>query len=1037
MIFFTLLGTLVATLEAQHAGPVPGDYGNVTDINVGVETCRTLAAQTNDLQRFVGKQGEWYDVRTKSKKDEGAGIDTLLRIYKRDPRQHDDPPVAENDDYIDSGQTKRASKIEYFVPTDGDYYVQVTNRQLTTITYCLNINFLAETNNFKTDSCEPNDSFSAACLLNQASTPTPTTSITLTPQEAPAHNFLPVSGLGPDQDYFQFWAKEGWTYNCTTQIHMSGGDTYMQLFTYDRTVVAVDSMGGSRPDAVGSLITYTPSADGWLYLLVQPPANLPINQGQNFEYTLQCVGNAANTHVDDCEPSDSFDDACPLGRVSGTAIDHTKPITFRPLSNDGKEITNTNFVPLSGAGVDRDYFKLLAKQGWKYDCQVQVTSLGIDTKLTLFNQQRDIVGQSADHANRPTLYSNQLTYTAVADGWLYLLVEPEPSNIEPNSRYTLHCTGSAEFATPDRCEPNNNRAAACLLKTDQTSVSDSVTLTSGHDSHNFVPIAGTVPDEDYYRFWARQQWEYTCTTTIITTSKDTHMTLQNEWGAVFATDQNRSEIGSQLVYTATQNGWLYLHIKPEPFESFLTNGVYDYTLSCAGEYKPIPTPEPIQLSSCEPNDTFDAACELEVEDSSVAGKGVDYTPKSGLTFTANPPLQTDRDYFKFVAIKGWEYDCQTTNLSFGNDTSMQFFNQQRNIVASDDGVGGQATLVGSHIKYTARADGWLYILVEPDTVIPAGQEAAFTYELQCRGEVVPPVQGLPPVPTLMTAEKECSTDNDLLSIDTACKLDITADARQGNFLSKSGRTKDKDFFYFWGQAGQTYRCETRIPGGSEFNDTRLSLFDGNGKLLKSNLDAPDKDSTSDAPFLDSVITQTVWIDQWLFVLVEPEPQLQIAYSKAADYEYELQCKNVTAIVRAMQDLKTTSTPTAPAPTPTTGSSVANPTIQVTHELLAFRPKPTPFTPIDAAFTLFIYFDTNNNGRKDGAEGIVNMPLYLVDNATGQSVVETATNVHGATHLSVATTARVDLVIPFLQFRQSLSLDTISSVQIRIAPQENG
>lgn len=448
------------------------------------------------------------------------------------------------------------------------------------------------------------------------------------------------------------------------------------------------------------------------------------------------------------------------------------------------------------------------------------------------------------------------------------------------------------------------------------------------------------------------------------------------------------------------------------------------------------TPPPSQATAtrifvddAEPNETFD--------DSFTIAVGAAATCR----LTLWPP--GDIDFYRFSVKSGSFYRVLTDDLSPGLDTVMEVFNTTGGRVAQNDDVGGTENIGDRRSEAIVRADadGFFYArVVNKDGTDPAG----LTYCMQVEEILEPSVT---PTPTVLPVREGADDAEPNGRLELAYLLNENS---QGNFnfVPPYNEGPDNDYYKLWVRPGITYTCETEIPPES-VADTNIIFLDANGNDFNPQLGNNDKDINDRGSRLTYFSTYT----GYLHILVGPVNPVPL--DEAPRNTYTLSC---------VSEVAPTATPTlAPRPPqpPGTGGGgggvvvptvtpMDTPTEQPTIDFSFLTPSPvvipvvtiqplptaTPFSGGQQAATVnvTVYYDSNFNFMPEPAEGIVDIAVFLYDNATGRLIAFGYTNAEGiASFPSVATTGAVRVEVPFLNFRQIVGAGE-SNILLRVAPQ---
>ena len=298
---------------AAHAQQAPREIlvNAVCSNQVDHEHIR-FGLESSHYYKFLGKTNNWYEIKTTIYKtnQDGITVDTRLILYRHNPLEHPGQPIlAQNDDTNDpSGGTHQmySSLIEYRTLENDYYWVEVQNmRPGGEGSYCLEVKLKPDGPSI-VDKCEPNDTFEQACEIqlqaqigeNEGKVPEhhPTTTVPSgdipDPQGKTIFNFAPLSGSGPDQDYFKVWVKAGERYTCETYNLSQVNDTAMTLYNQHRVVIGSneDTAIANRASKVQHVnSTYT----GWMYIHVRPVIEINYDYAHYYTYQLKCTRGAA------------------------------------------------------------------------------------------------------------------------------------------------------------------------------------------------------------------------------------------------------------------------------------------------------------------------------------------------------------------------------------------------------------------------------------------------------------------------------------------------------------------------------------------------------------------------------------------------------------------------------------------------------------------------------------------------------------------------------------------------------------------------
>ncbi|MCP4424863.1 MAG: hypothetical protein GY803_10250 [Chloroflexi bacterium] len=276
------------------------------------------------------------------------------------------------------------------------------------------------------DSWEPNNSLEEAKSITVNQT---ISDLTLAPAD--------------DVDYFLVYGKADQILNVTTFVK-AGTDTILRL--YSQAGVLLQENDDKSPTDLGSAILWTSAEDDWL--IVSVGSAIP---GYGGEYDLSIMLESP-TPTPPPQPT----------QIPPTAVP-TQTTTPPPVSADEYEPNNnidaaaeivmgTNYQATLPGG-DVDYYRLLAKDGNRYQCSTVPN--GVDTAVTIYNGALEILAENDDRA--PDDIGSSATWRAEQTGDVYIAVQGRAGRGE----YTLAC----DVALPPTPVPysgggNNNAAAA-------------------------------------------------------------------------------------------------------------------------------------------------------------------------------------------------------------------------------------------------------------------------------------------------------------------------------------------------------------------------------------------------------------------------------------------------------------------------------------------------------------------------------------------------------------------------------------------------
>lgn len=282
----------------------------------------------------------------------------------------------------------------------------------------------------------------------------------------------------------------------------------------------------------------------------------------------------ANIYADALEPNNTIQDASTLLVDSGQKCS----LTLWPVG-------------------DLDYFRFSAKTGSVYQITTANLSAGLDTYMTVYDANFNVVGTNDDY--QETGGSSQFTVTPGLDGFYFVQI----SNLSPtNPASQTYCieveqviptaTPTPELLPTDPYEDNGNFSIAALIATNTTY------------SANFVPPIPPGPDNDFYQLWIKPGIYYNCQTFELSGVTDTNMILydQNYNGLAGNDDKAPGDLGSEVDYFSTYTGWLFVLVGNYTTPPYDESPQFTYKLMCTADAS-TPTPTPTATPTPRPPTT--------------------------------------------------------------------------------------------------------------------------------------------------------------------------------------------------------------------------------------------------------------------------------------------------------------------------------------------------------------------------------------------------------------------------------------------------
>ncbi len=397
----------------------------------------------------------------------------------------------------------------------------------------------------------------------------------------PLGNLL-LTPLG-DVDFFLLWGKAGETYRLTT-ASTEGVDTRLRVYDGAGTLLAEND--DYAPGNPGSRVTFLAGLAGWYSVSVDssPPMDWACRR-----YSLQ-VEELAPTPTLTPTPTGTPSSATPIpGPLEPDAYEPNDDIAHAVTTGVGLPISlNFNPFPPESQAPDQDWFRFAVKPGDWLRIETLNLAAGLDTNLTVYDQNGAIIGTNddCDKARRSCLEwrpgYNGLAYVQVvpvgllpdpvaagARAYSLALVDlnlitptatpsktpetPEPT--PPPGTATPQPTPVPAERLPDPYEPNYEPAKASSIGQGQTL------------NVNFVPWppgATGLVDNDFYKFSVKPGDRLRIETLNLAPGVDTNIILYRDNQQVIGgnDDCTGGERRSCLEWVADYSGVVYLLVGP-------------------------------------------------------------------------------------------------------------------------------------------------------------------------------------------------------------------------------------------------------------------------------------------------------------------------------------------------------------------------------------------------------------------------------------------------------------------------------------------
>lgn len=325
---------------------------------------------------------------------------------------------------------------------------------------------------------------------------------------------------------------------------------------------------------------------------------------------------------------------------------------------------------------DVDFYRFVGKAGYAYQVATSDLTPGLDTVLTLYDTNGNVIAQN-DDAPGVTDRSSRIVFTASQDGFYYArVVNRDPS--DPSNK--TYCIQVSNTATPtptpsqtpvpgsDVCEFNSTLATACVLE---------VGAGNGFDGMSFVPVLGSLQDTDYYKVWMRQGTFYTCDT-YVNDYADTNMIFLDANGNDFQpnlgnNDKAPGDYGSKLSILAPYTGWLHILVGPVVAPPYEESYLHRYDIECIASIStptPMPSPTSAFVAPPIPGGVQPTATPMEVPTLLPTPTPIDFsflTPQP----TATPPVVQIQPLPTNTPVGGGQQNV-AINVTVYYDTNFNF-----------------------------------------------------------------------------------------------------------------------------------------------------------------------------------------------------------------------------------------------------------------------------------------------------------------------------------------------------------------------------
>ena len=303
-------------------------------------------------------------------------------------------------------------------------------------------------------------------------------------------------------------------------------------------------------------------------------------------------------------------------------------------------------------------------------------------------------------------------------------------------------------------------------------------------------------DEDWVKFWAWADVEYTIETFGLSVFNDTELRLYDADGSELEYNADYGgSAASRIDWVAPASGTYFVKVTHE--KGWGGNG-YFYFLQVIESYP--------DSDVYEPDNTMDEAASITV--------GTEQA------HTFHGACGGDVDWVKFDATTGTTYTIQTLGLSGDNDTVLRLYDASGEEITSDDDDPDYPP--ASRIDWTATGSGTYFVEVVHFNRFAGGGDD-LSYSLKVAIAADPPAPSSPPGYYADDFEPDNAWHD-------AQPIQVNGGLQERNFDVPG----DEDWVKVWAFAGNEYTIKTSdLPEG---NDTELYLYDADLKLLAYNDD---------------------------------------------------------------------------------------------------------------------------------------------------------------------------------------------------------
>lgn len=241
-----------------------------------------------------------------------------------------------------------------------------------------------------------------------------------------------------DVDYYQFFGKQGGTYEIFTTDLAAGLDTYLRVYDPNGNLVAENDDFDVANLRSQTQISAKENGNYFAQITNKEPTD---STGKTYSFGVNEVNPPTPTPTatlvgvpDTCEPNNTVGSAC--------------------LTGPGEVKSAMNFVPPFGRGTgpDNDFYRMAVKPGLLYTCETTNLSSVNDTNMIFLDGNGNDFNPPLGNDDRaPGDLSSRLSWVSTYQGNLIILVGPvsiPTYETSPQFTYDLVCTETAATPTP-------------------------------------------------------------------------------------------------------------------------------------------------------------------------------------------------------------------------------------------------------------------------------------------------------------------------------------------------------------------------------------------------------------------------------------------------------------------------------------------------------------------------------------------------------------------------------------------------------------